>query len=78
MSLIAPEIAMREYRQRTRDELARDAHSAAARLSIATRSWGTALPGEKALSEATFLAEGLGQALYELRACMAGNATVMG
>ena len=68
MSLAMCEIAMRAYRQRARAELARDAHAAAARLSIATRSWATVPPAVPALADAALTAEGLRATIAELRA----------
>ena len=66
MSLTASEVAMRSYRQRSRLEslMALHAHAAAARLSIATRSWATAPPDAIALADAA-------QTAAELRAIIA-------
>jgi hypothetical protein len=44
-----------------------DAHAAAQRLSIATRSWPTFQPDRAALEEASNVAEGLRKTLLELR-----------
>jgi hypothetical protein len=44
-----------------------DAHAAAQRLSIATRSWPTFRPNTAALDEALNAAEGLKRTLNELR-----------
>jgi hypothetical protein len=68
MSASAAEIAMRAYRKRSRTELVRDAHAAAARLSIATRSWGTSPPSRAALADALRTADGLRDVLTAVRA----------
>jgi hypothetical protein len=58
---------MNAIAQRSLPKLLEDAHSAAQRLSIATRSWPTSLPNGAALDEALNAAEGLKRTLNELR-----------
>jgi len=58
---------MNAITQRNLPQLLNDAHAAAQRLSIATRSWPTFLPGTPALDEAANVVEGLRRTLCELR-----------
>jgi hypothetical protein len=58
---------MNAIAQRSLPTLLEDAHAAARRLSIATRSWPTFQPDRAALEEASNTAEGLRKTLLELR-----------
>jgi hypothetical protein len=58
---------MNAIAQRSLPRLLEDAHAAAQRLSIATRSWPTFLPSVPALDEALNSTEGLRRTLLELR-----------
>jgi hypothetical protein len=58
---------MNAIAQRSLPKLLEDAHAAAERLSIATRSWSTFLPNVVALEEVSNVAEGLRRTLLELR-----------
>ncbi len=58
---------MNPIAQRTLPKLLEDAHAAAERLSLSSRSWSTFMPNRAALEEAANVVEGLRRTICELQ-----------